>query len=88
MTATEGTQGSTNVTQPQPRPVLTVLALESSADDSCAAIVTSSREILANVVIKQHHINARYGGIHPIKAQDAHAYGVVSGVCESASETV
>jgi hypothetical protein len=64
---------------PPARPPLTVLALESSADDSCAAVVTSSREILANIVIKQHHINARYGGIHPIKAQDAHAYGVVSG---------
>jgi hypothetical protein len=82
-TGTEGKQGklrSRSARQPPTRPDLTVLALESSADDSCAAIVTSSREILANVVIKQHHINARYGGIHPIKAQDAHAYGVVSGV--------
>jgi N6-L-threonylcarbamoyladenine synthase len=31
----------------------TVLALESSADDTCAAVVTSEREILSNVVIKQ-----------------------------------
>ena len=30
-----------------------VLALESSADDTCAAVVTSERDILSNVVIKQ-----------------------------------
>ena len=34
--------------------LFTVLALESSADDTCASVVTSSREILSNVVIKQH----------------------------------
>jgi N6-L-threonylcarbamoyladenine synthase len=33
---------------------LNVLALESSADDTCAAIVTSTRKILSNVVIKQN----------------------------------
>jgi N6-L-threonylcarbamoyladenine synthase len=40
------------------RPVrpFTVLALESSADDTCAAVVTSSREILSNVVVSQHDV--------------------------------
>lgn len=37
-----------------PRKLLTVLALESSADDTCAAVVTSDRKILSNVIIKQH----------------------------------
>lgn len=60
------------------RKPLTVLALESSADDSCCSIVTSSRQILANVVIKQHLLNAQYGGIHPLRAQEAHMAGVVS----------
>jgi len=31
----------------------TVLAIESSADDTCAAVVTSDKRILSNVVIKQ-----------------------------------
>lgn len=31
----------------------TVLALESSADDTCAAVVTSDRKVLSNVVINQ-----------------------------------
>ena len=34
-----------------------VLALESSADDTCAAIVTSTRRILSNVVIKQNSMS-------------------------------
>lgn len=35
----------------------TVLALESSADDTCAAVVTSSGQILSNVVLKQNHVS-------------------------------
>jgi N6-L-threonylcarbamoyladenine synthase len=33
-----------------------VLALESSADDTGASVVTSSREILSNVIVKQHEL--------------------------------
>ena len=39
---------------------LTVLALESSADDTCAAVITSSRQILSNVVVKQHDMLVVY----------------------------
>jgi N6-L-threonylcarbamoyladenine synthase len=75
---------------------LRVLGIESSADDSCAAVVDSSRRILSNVVMKQHDIHGesecpltesgpdehgstavKYGGIHPIKSQDAHAANLV-----------
>lgn len=51
---------------------LVVLGLESSADDTCAAIVTSERKLLANVVLKQHAIHESFGGIHPLHAQEAH----------------
>lgn len=61
---------------PTTRKPLTVLALESSADDSCCAIVDSERTIHANVVLKQHHINATQGGINPIRAQEAHERNV------------
>ncbi|KZV95137.1 peptidase M22, glycoprotease [Exidia glandulosa HHB12029] len=50
----------------------TVLAFESSADDSCAAIVDHDRNILANVVIKQDKLNESFGGIHPYVAIDQH----------------
>lgn len=61
---------------PRDRP-FRVLGIESSADDSCCAIVTSDRQILTSQVVKQHHINAKYGGIHPLRAQEGHAAGVV-----------
>ncbi|CAA7259252.1 unnamed protein product [Cyclocybe aegerita] len=50
----------------------TVLAIESSADDTCAAIVDSSRKIHSNVVIKQHTTHEIYGGIYPISAIGLH----------------
>ncbi|EKM80844.1 hypothetical protein AGABI1DRAFT_112575 [Agaricus bisporus var. burnettii JB137-S8] len=51
---------------------LNILAIESSADDTCAAVVNSSRQILSNVVIKQHDIHKQYGGIQPIEAIHEH----------------
>ncbi|EIW74528.1 peptidase M22 glycoprotease [Coniophora puteana RWD-64-598 SS2] len=66
-------------TCPTPTPIhtaksraFTVLALESSADDTCAAIVTSDRRVLSNVVIKQHQLHGPTGGIYPPTAIDAH----------------
>ncbi|KAI0644366.1 peptidase M22 glycoprotease [Trametes meyenii] len=50
----------------------TVLALESSADDTCAAVVTSDRQILSNVVVNQQAFLEEYGGIHPFVALHAH----------------
>ena len=44
---------------------LTVLALESSADDTCAAVVTSSGQILSNVVLKQNHVYVSLSGSTP-----------------------
>ncbi|KAF8070292.1 Gcp-like domain-containing protein [Lyophyllum atratum] len=55
-----------------PTRCFTVLAVESSADDTCAAVVTSSRDILSNVVIKQNDLHEGYGGIHPMVAIQAH----------------
>ncbi|KIO06069.1 hypothetical protein M404DRAFT_999285 [Pisolithus tinctorius Marx 270] len=54
------------------RTLFTVLALESSADDTCAAVVTSSRQILSNIVVKQHDLHEGFGGIHPTVAIEAH----------------
>ena len=43
----------------------TVLALESSADDTCAAAVTSSGRILSNVVLKQNHVYVPFNSALP-----------------------
>ncbi|KAG5723498.1 putative O-sialoglycoprotein endopeptidase [Termitomyces sp. T112] len=54
----------------------TVLALESSADDSCAAVVSSAPRILSNVVLKQHSIHEVYGGIYPKYAILGHQHNL------------
>ncbi|KAJ7497128.1 Gcp-like domain-containing protein [Mycena latifolia] len=49
-----------------------VLALESSADDTCAAVVDADRRIWSNVVVKQNHLHEQLGGIQPLVALLAH----------------
>lgn len=52
-------------------PIL-VLGLESSADDTCASVVSSDKRILSNVVIKQSTTHEQFGGIHPMYAVENH----------------
>ncbi|KAG1803401.1 glycoprotease family-domain-containing protein [Suillus subaureus] len=47
-------------------------ASRAQQDDTCAAVVTSSRQILSNVVVKQHDLHEGFGGIHPSVAIEAH----------------
>jgi N6-L-threonylcarbamoyladenine synthase len=54
-----------------------VLALESSADDTCAAIVDASRRIWSNVVVSQNKIHEGLGGIQPMVALRAHQRNMV-----------
>ena len=48
------------------------LGLESSCDDTCAAVVESSGKILASVVERQTEIHAPFGGVVPEIAARAH----------------
>jgi len=50
---------------------VTILALETSCDDTCAAVVTASGEILANVVSSQG-VHDRFGGVVPEIASRHH----------------
>ncbi|MDO5613368.1 MAG: tRNA (adenosine(37)-N6)-threonylcarbamoyltransferase complex transferase subunit TsaD [Paracoccus sp. (in: a-proteobacteria)] len=52
---------------------LTFLGIESSCDDSAAAVVRGDRAILASVVIGQSALHADYGGVVPEIAARAHA---------------
>ncbi|MGR3289675.1 MAG: tRNA (adenosine(37)-N6)-threonylcarbamoyltransferase complex transferase subunit TsaD [Paracoccaceae bacterium] len=56
---------------------LTVLGLESSCDDTAAAVVRhtvgATAEILSSVVLAQTDLHARYGGVVPEIAARAHA---------------
>ncbi|HET6535706.1 MAG TPA: tRNA (adenosine(37)-N6)-threonylcarbamoyltransferase complex transferase subunit TsaD, partial [Sphingomicrobium sp.] len=49
-----------------------ILGLESSCDDSAAALVTSDRRILAQAVVGQTQAHEPYGGVVPEIAARAH----------------
>ncbi len=49
-----------------------VLGIETSCDETAAAVVSADRTILANVVLSQTAAHARYGGVVPEIAARAH----------------
>ncbi|NBZ86710.1 tRNA (adenosine(37)-N6)-threonylcarbamoyltransferase complex transferase subunit TsaD [Stagnihabitans tardus] len=53
--------------------VLTLLGIESSCDDSAAAVVRSDRAVLSSVVEGQAALHAPFGGVVPEIAARAHA---------------
>ena len=54
-----------------------VLGLESSCDETAAAIVEDGRTVRADVVASQHDVHAIYGGVVPELASRAHVVNVV-----------
>jgi N6-L-threonylcarbamoyladenine synthase len=54
-----------------------VLGLESSCDETAAAVVADGRRVLSDVVSSQHEIHAPYGGVVPELASRAHVVNVV-----------
>ncbi len=68
-----------------------ILGLESSCDDSAAALVTSDRRILAQVVVGQSAAHQPYGGVVPEIAARAHVEilpGLIRGVLADAKLSV
>ncbi|XP_057531618.1 probable tRNA N6-adenosine threonylcarbamoyltransferase, mitochondrial [Amaranthus tricolor] len=51
---------------------LVVLGIETSCDDTAAAVVTSNGDILSQVVSSQADLLAQYGGVAPKMAEEAH----------------
>ena len=62
-----------------------VLCLESSCDETAAAVVRDGRSVLSSVVASQVDIHARYGGVVPELASRSHLEAVVP-VVETALE--
>ncbi len=54
-----------------------VLGIESSCDDTAAAVVVDGREIRSNVASSQAELHARYGGIVPELASRSHIQQIV-----------
>jgi len=55
-----------------PRGQRVILALETSCDDTCAAVVSEHGELHSNVVASQGLLHARYGGVVPEVASRRH----------------
>ncbi len=54
-----------------------ILAIETSCDETAAAVVEDGRRILSNVIASQIELHARYGGIFPEVASRAHIEAIV-----------
>jgi N6-L-threonylcarbamoyladenine synthase len=63
-----------------------ILGLETSCDETAAALITTDGEILANVVSSQAELHARYGGVVPEIASRRHLELVIPVVQEALGE--
>ncbi|XP_010506467.1 PREDICTED: LOW QUALITY PROTEIN: probable tRNA N6-adenosine threonylcarbamoyltransferase, mitochondrial [Camelina sativa] len=52
---------------------LVVLGIETSCDDTAAAIVRGNGEVLSQVISSQAELLAQYGGVAPKQAEEAHS---------------
>jgi N6-L-threonylcarbamoyladenine synthase len=57
--------------------VTRILAIETSCDETAAAVIGDGRRILSNVVASQVELHARYGGVFPEIASRAHIEAIV-----------
>lgn len=64
-------QGGDNLTMCEKNETL-ILAIESSCDETSAALVKNGREVLSNVISSQIDIHKRYGGVVPEIASRKH----------------
>lgn len=60
-----------------------ILAVESSCDETAAAVMRGGRELLANVVATQIDFHARFGGVVPEIASRKHTEAIVGVVAEA-----
>lgn len=64
-------------------PPVKILGIETSCDETAAAIVENGRNILSNVVSSQVEIHARYGGVVPEVASRQHLLSILPVVREA-----
>lgn len=60
-----------------------ILAIESSCDETAAAVIEGGRALLSSVVASQMEIHARYGGVFPEVASRQHVLSIVPVVEEA-----
>ncbi len=70
----------------EPNHITKILGIESSCDETAAAIVTNGQTILSNVVASQIDIHRKYGGVVPEIASREHLRRIVPVVREAAAQ--
>src|SRR5580700_9480688 len=68
------------------RPAIKILGIESSCDETAAAVVLNGRTILSSVVASQIDIHRKYGGVVPELASREHLRQIVPVVREAMAE--
>lgn len=63
-----------------------ILAIESSCDETSAAVVEDGRHLLSNIVASQVDIHSRYGGVVPEIASRAHTEALSGTVSKALTE--
>ena len=63
-----------------------VLGIETSCDETAAAVVVDGREILSNQIVSQVDIHARYGGVVPEVASRQHLLSIIPIIERAMSE--
>ena len=67
----------------QNKEVVTVLGIESSCDETAAAVVRNGREVLSSVISTQIEIHRRFGGVVPEVASRNHTMAINSVIDEA-----
>ena len=65
---------------------ITILAIESSCDETAASVVVNGRDVLSNVISSQIDIHTLYGGVVPEIASRKHTERINQVVKKSLSE--
>ena len=64
----------------------TILAIETSCDETAAAVITDGRRIRSNIIASQIDLHAQYGGVFPEVASRAHAEAISAVVSRALEE--
>ena len=63
-----------------------ILGIESSCDETAAAVVRDGRELLSNVIASQVRAHSRFGGVVPEIASRKHIEAVVPVILQALEE--
>ncbi|MEW6723874.1 MAG: tRNA (adenosine(37)-N6)-threonylcarbamoyltransferase complex transferase subunit TsaD [Bacillota bacterium] len=67
-------------------PAIDILAIETSCDETSAAVVRDGRQVLASVVSSQADLHKRYGGVVPELASRRHVESVIPAIDQTLDE--